>query len=60
MAIPFLSYFKKKAKVEPASAPVPSKKKSSDRLSKTVMPNALRNIPPEPASAPATVYAQTA
>ncbi len=60
MAIPFLSYFKKKAKAEPASAPVPSKKKSSDRLSKTVMPNALRNIPPEPASAPATVYAQTA
>ncbi|MBA3883135.1 MAG: hypothetical protein H0X73_10570 [Chthoniobacterales bacterium] len=25
-----------------------------------MMPNALRNIPPEPASAPATVYAQTA
>jgi predicted regulator of Ras-like GTPase activity (Roadblock/LC7/MglB family) len=71
MAIPFLSYFKKKAKPEPvaASAPIaPLEKKSSERLSKTVMPSAPRSVSPSPmtansyapaAVAPATVAPRT-
>src|SRR5436309_14501808 len=51
MTIPFLSYFKKsKAAVkEPAAAPVapPLEKPSSERFSKTVMPNATRTLPPQ-------------
>ena len=48
MTIPFLSLFKKKApKAEPAAVPAPVasvEKPSSERLSKTVMPNATRTI----------------
>ncbi|HEV8184567.1 MAG TPA: hypothetical protein VGP40_01335, partial [Chthoniobacterales bacterium] len=61
MAIPFLSYFKKKPKAEAAPVALPEKK-SSDRLSKTVMPNATRAAAASPQStpAPAPAYAQTA
>ena len=48
MTIPFLSFFKKKAaKEQPAVAPAPVvhvEKPSSERLSKTVMPNATRTV----------------
>lgn len=51
MTIPFLNYFKKsKAAVkEPAPKPVapPLEKPSSERFSKTVMPNAVRTLPPQ-------------
>lgn len=51
MTIPFLSYFKKVLAKEPATAPVPTharvEKPSSERLSKTVTPNATRA--PQPA-----------
>ena len=51
MTIPFLSYFKKsKAAVkEPAPTPVapPLEKPSSERFSKTVMPNATRTLGPQ-------------
>ncbi len=54
MAIPFLSYFKKKPKAEAAPAPVAlPEKKSSDRLSKTVMPNAMRPVAASSESTPA-------
>src|SRR3954469_8363260 len=55
MTIPFLSYFKK-GKGSPAvkekAAPVqpvtpPLEKPSSERFSKTVMPNATRTLPPQ-------------
>ena len=48
MTIPFLSYFKKKATTEqPAVAsapPPPADKPASERLSKTVVPNATRTV----------------
>jgi predicted regulator of Ras-like GTPase activity (Roadblock/LC7/MglB family) len=48
MTIPFLSFFKKKAtKEQPTEAPAPVapiEKPSSERLSKTVMPNATRTV----------------
>lgn len=55
MTIPFLSFFKKVkdqalAKKEPPVAPkpaVPLDKPSSERFSKTVMPNATRTLPPQ-------------
>ena len=55
MTIPFLKYFKKvKAQALPKTAPaaettpvVPIEKPSSDRFSKTVMPNATRTLPPQ-------------
>jgi predicted regulator of Ras-like GTPase activity (Roadblock/LC7/MglB family) len=53
MTIPFLSYFKKAkgsvAAKEKAPAPVlpPLEKPSSERFSKTVMPNATRTLPPQ-------------
>ena len=51
MTIPFLSYFKrnKSAAKEAAPQPVlpPLEKPSSERFSKTVMPNATRTIPPQ-------------
>ncbi len=57
MTIPFLSYFKKgkangAAVKERAAAPAkpilpPLEKSSSDRFSKTVMPNAIRTLPPQ-------------
>lgn len=59
MAIPFLSYFKKKAKAEPVvetPAPMPAKT-AGERMSKTVMPNASRTVTPAPEAAPS--YAQT-
>lgn len=67
MAIPFLNYFKKKGQAEaaPEAAPVaPLEKKSSERMSKTVMPNASRQVSldaptPVPAPAAAPAYAQT-
>src|SRR5688500_6618334 len=54
MTIPFLSYFKR-SKVESAKAsappaakpPPPLEKPSSERFSKTVMPNATRTIAPQ-------------
>lgn len=58
MAIPFLSYFKKKAKPEPvaAAAPVATPKSASERMSKTVMPSA-RPVAAEAAPAPVNNYA---
>lgn len=53
MAIPFLHYFKKtKAEkapkvVAPTPAPPPLEKPSSERMSKTVMPNATRTVSPQ-------------
>lgn len=55
MTIPFLSFFKKvkdqaMARKEPAPAPkpiAPLEKPSSERFSKTVMPNATRTLPPQ-------------
>jgi len=53
MTIPFLSYFKKgksSAAVKeapPTPAPTPLEKPSSERFSKTVMPNATRTLPPQ-------------
>jgi predicted regulator of Ras-like GTPase activity (Roadblock/LC7/MglB family) len=53
MTIPFLSYFKKgkgSAPVKeapPTPAPTPLEKPSSERFSKTVMPNATRTLPPQ-------------
>src|ERR1041385_2291253 len=52
MTIPFLSYFKRgkvSAAVKEKAAPVmpPLEKPSSERFSKTVMPNATRNLPPQ-------------
>src|SRR2546423_2903636 len=56
MTIPFLSYFKKDkggaAIKEKAAAPArpvipPLEKPSSERFSKTVMPNATRTLPPQ-------------
>ncbi len=55
MTIPFLSFFKKVkdqalAKKEPPVAPkpvAPLDKPSSERFSKTVMPNATRTLPPQ-------------
>ena len=51
MTIPFLSYFKrsKSAAKEAAPKPVlpPIEKPSSERFSKTVMPNATRTLPPQ-------------
>ena len=56
MTIPFLSFFKKvkgqalagKEGPAPASKPVaPLEKPSSERFSKTVMPNATRTLPPQ-------------
>jgi predicted regulator of Ras-like GTPase activity (Roadblock/LC7/MglB family) len=54
MTIPFLSYFKKArgngaAKVKEAAPapPPPLEKPSSERFSKTVMPNATRTLPPQ-------------
>jgi predicted regulator of Ras-like GTPase activity (Roadblock/LC7/MglB family) len=46
MTIPFLDYFKKKPLKEQATAPRPApvEKAESDRLSKTVMPNATRTL----------------
>src|SRR5438046_2824726 len=53
MTIPFLSYFKKgKATAAVKEAPPkpvvpPLEKPSSERFSKTVMPNATRTLPPQ-------------
>jgi hypothetical protein len=56
MTIPFLSYFRKSkgdvaVKEKPAAAPKPTlppiEKPSSERFSKTVMPNATRTLPPQ-------------
>ena len=56
MAIPFLSYFKRgksnvaaKETAAPPAKPVlpPLEKPSSERFSKTVMPNATRTLPPQ-------------
>src|SRR6187431_2513530 len=56
MTIPFLSYFKKdkgsaavKEKTAAPEQPVvpPLEKPSSERFSKTVMPNATRTLPPQ-------------
>ncbi|MFN2622283.1 MAG: hypothetical protein ABR611_05505 [Chthoniobacterales bacterium] len=53
MTIPFLSYFKKSKSValvkEAPAKPVlpPLEKPSSERFSKTVMPNATRTLPPQ-------------
>lgn len=55
MTIPFLSFFKKVkdqalARKEPAAAPTPAaplEKPSSERFSKTVMPNATRTLAPQ-------------
>src|SRR5881227_3745055 len=56
MTIPFLSYFKKgkgaaAVKEKPAGPPKPTvpplEKPSSERFSKTVMPNATRTLPPQ-------------
>ena len=56
MTIPFLSFFKKvkdqalakKERSVAASKPVvPLEKPSSERFSKTVMPNATRTLPPQ-------------
>ncbi|HEV2806404.1 MAG TPA: hypothetical protein VGW57_15880 [Chthoniobacterales bacterium] len=55
MTIPFLSYFKKNkgseavVKEAPPAKPVPPpvEKPSSERFSKTVMPNATRTLPPQ-------------
>src|SRR2546421_7484048 len=53
MTIPFLSYFKRgkgtAAVKEAAPKPVvpPLEKPSSERFSKTVMPNATRTLPPQ-------------
>src|SRR5437764_14233391 len=53
MTIPFLSYFKRSkgnvAVKEAAPKPVvpPLEKPSSERFSKTVMPNATRTLPPQ-------------
>src|SRR5438045_7905054 len=56
MTIPFLSYFKKgkgaaAVKEKPASPAKPTvpplEKPSSERFSKTVMPNATRTLPPQ-------------
>src|SRR5437764_5280483 len=53
MTIPFLSYFKKgKGDVAVKEAPAkpvlpPIEKPSSERFSKTVMPNAIRTLPPQ-------------
>lgn len=54
MTIPFLSFFKKKAKPAAESAPVPAplEKPSSDRFSKTVMPNAQRTVTRSQSAAP--------
>ncbi|MFN2477276.1 MAG: hypothetical protein ABR526_13155 [Chthoniobacterales bacterium] len=55
MAIPFLSYFKKKPKAEAAAAPAPMAppaKAAGERMSKTVMPSATRNAPPASAPTP--------
>lgn len=61
MAIPFLSYFKKKAKAEPEAAPAPLPppvKSASERMSKTVMPSA-RNVTPAAAPAAPASFAQS-
>ncbi|CAN5537048.1 hypothetical protein BH18VER1_BH18VER1_17140 [soil metagenome] len=56
MEIPFLRFFKKSKAQQPALMPVaPLEKKSSERLSKTVMPNSARVVAPEPTAA----FAQT-
>ena len=54
MTIPFLSYFKRgkesaAVKEPPPAKPVtpPLEKPSSERFSKTVMPNATRTLPPQ-------------
>src|SRR3954468_21195146 len=55
MTIPFLSYFKRgkggpavKEKAAPAKPVLPPlEKASSERFSKTVMPNATRTLPPQ-------------
>jgi predicted regulator of Ras-like GTPase activity (Roadblock/LC7/MglB family) len=56
MTIPFLSYFKRDKGNAPAKAravapakpaPPPLEKPSSERFSKTVMPNATRTLPPQ-------------
>lgn len=56
MTIPFLSYFKRskgngapkqKAASPARPAPPPLEKPSSERFSKTVMPNAVRTLPPQ-------------
>lgn len=60
MAIPFLSYFKKKPKAEPtaAAAPMaPPARAEGERMRKTVMPSAARNVPPAAEVSPA--YAPT-
>ena len=64
MAMSFLSFFKRKPKeepvVEPAAAPRPAvEKSSSDRLSKTVMPNSTRTVAPQEAPAPMATIAAT-
>src|SRR6476619_5447602 len=50
MTIPFLSYFKKSKGPAKEAAPKPAapplEKPSSERFSKTVMPNATRTVPP--------------
>src|SRR6476619_199348 len=51
MTIPFLSYFKKSKGPAKEAAPKPAapplEKPSSERFSKTVMPNATRTLPPQ-------------
>jgi predicted regulator of Ras-like GTPase activity (Roadblock/LC7/MglB family) len=57
MTIPFLSYFKRKPKVEaePLPPPPPLDKPSSEKFSKTVMPSSARSVTPmAPALAAAT------
>ncbi|HEV3410767.1 MAG TPA: hypothetical protein VG095_10770, partial [Chthoniobacterales bacterium] len=48
MKIPFLNFLKRKSATPasaPAAAPAPVEKPSSERLSKTVLPNATRTVP---------------
>jgi predicted regulator of Ras-like GTPase activity (Roadblock/LC7/MglB family) len=62
MTIPFLGLFKKKSKPAPVAAPAPApiEKPSSERFSKTVMPNAARTFTPSaPAAAAPQAIAQT-
>ena len=62
MTIPFLSYFKRKPKVEaePLPPPPPLEKPSSEKFSKTVMPSAARNGSPiSPAAAPSATQQTT-
>lgn len=58
MNIPFLSLFKKKAAKAPAAAapaPAPVDKPSSERLSKTVVPNATRTVPSQDPHTPVAI-----